>query len=200
MSEALLQIEGLETYYGKVAALRGVTAPIPHGFGLSARGITLSTVGLVPGIRRLAGEGLPITLAISLHAPDDALRDELVPVNRHYGIDQLLDAAWDYADATKRRVSIEYALIRAVNDAPDQADRLARQLLRRGDWGWCHVNLIPLNPTSASGWTGSRRPDQTRFQARLQAAGVPVTLRDTRGRDIDAACGQLAAGRAGRTA
>jgi 23S rRNA (adenine2503-C2)-methyltransferase len=186
--------EPLANYRAVLQALRVAVAPVPAGFGLSARGITLSTVGLVPGIRRLAGEGLPLTLAISLHAADDALRDELVPVNRHYPIDAVLDAAWDYAQATKRRVSIEYALMRDVNDQPEQADRLAGRLLSRGDWGWCHVNLIRFNPTPRSRWTASRRPDEARFRARLEARGVPVTVRQTRGRQIDAACGQLAAG------
>jgi len=185
--------EPLANYRAVLAALRVVTAPVPAGFGLSARGITLSTVGLVPGMRRLAREGLPLTLAVSLHAPDDALRDDLVPINRRYPIDEVLDAALGYADATKRRVSVEYALIRDVNDQVERADQLARRLRQRGDWGWFHVNLIPLNPTPGSPWTASRRADAARFRARLEARGVPVTVRDTRGRQIDAACGQLAA-------
>jgi 23S rRNA (adenine2503-C2)-methyltransferase len=184
--------EPLANYSAVIAAVRMLTAPAPAGFGLAARGVTVSTVGLVPQIGRLAGEGLPVTLAVSLHAPDDALRDTLVPVNRRWPVAAVLDAAWGYAQSTRRRVSVEYALIRDVNDQPDRADELARQLKRRGDWGWCHVNLIPLNPVPGSPWTGSRRRDQTAFTRRLEAHGVPVTVRDTRGRDIEGACGQLA--------
>jgi 23S rRNA (adenine2503-C2)-methyltransferase len=185
--------EPLANYDAVVTALHVLVNPVPAGFGLSARGITVSTVGLVPAMRRLADEGLPVTLAVSLHAPDDALRDELVPVNRRFGVAAVLDAAWDYADRTKRRVSVEYALMRDINDRPEQAEALARQLQARGDWGWFHVNLIPLNPTPGSRWTASRRRDEAEFRRRLEAHGVPVTVRDTRGRDIDGACGQLAA-------
>jgi 23S rRNA (adenine2503-C2)-methyltransferase len=155
--------------------------------------VTISTVGLVPRMRRLADEELPITLAVSLHAPDDELRTRLVPMNARFGVAQVLDAARGYAKTTKRRVSIEYALMRDINDHPAQADELARQLTRRGDWTWAHVNLIPLNPTPGSPWTASRAEVQAAFQARLERAGVPVTVRDTRGSDIDGACGQLAA-------
>jgi 23S rRNA (adenine2503-C2)-methyltransferase len=185
--------EPLANYNAVVTSLHVLTQPVPAGFGLSARGITVSTVGLVPRMRQLAGEGLPVTLALSLHAPDDTLRDELVPLNRRYPVKEVLDAAWGYANRTKRRVSIEYALIRDINDRPEQADRLARELQRRGDWGWFHVNLIPLNPTPGSKWTASRRRDEAEFTSRLEGAGVPVTVRDTRGRDIEGACGQLAA-------
>ena len=175
-----------------LAAIRTITRPPPDGFGHSARNVTLSTVGLVPQIDALAGEELPLTLAISLHAPDDALRERLVPLNRRWGVDAVLDAGWRYADATHRRVSIEYALMRGLNDAPAQADALARQLTRRGDWTWAHVNLIPLNPTPGSPWTASDPAAMAAFQARLERAGLPVTFRDTRGSDIDGACGQLA--------
>lgn len=185
--------EPLANYATVVRAIRTFLAPQPDGLGMSARGITVSTVGLVPGIERLAGEGLPVTLALSLHAPDDALRDDLVPINNRWDVDEAVDAAWHYAKATKRRVSIEYALIRDVNDQADRADMLARLLKRRGDWGWFHVNLIPLNPTPGSKWTASRRRDEREFVRRLEAHGVPVTIRDTRGREIDGACGQLAA-------
>ncbi|MDR0435484.1 MAG: 23S rRNA (adenine(2503)-C(2))-methyltransferase RlmN [Propionibacteriaceae bacterium] len=185
--------EPLANYVAVMAALRQLVRPKPDGFGISARGLTVSTVGLVPGIARLAAEELPITLAVSLHAPDDELRDELIPVNQRWKVGELLDAAWDYARITKRRVSIEYALIRDINDQAVRADLLARELRRRGDWNWAHVNLIPLNPTPGSKWTASRRRDQQTFIERLERAGVPVTLRDTRGREIDGACGQLAA-------
>jgi 23S rRNA (adenine2503-C2)-methyltransferase len=144
-------------------------------------------------MQQLATEGLPVTLALSLHAPDDELRDELVPINTRWNVDEVIDAAWAYARTTKRRVSIEYILIRDVNDQAFRADLLAKVLRRRGNWGWVHVNLIPLNPTPGSRWTASRRQDENEFVRRLEAKGVPVTVRDTRGREIDGACGQLAA-------
>jgi len=184
--------EPLANYGPVLTAIRSLVAPSPDGWGLSARGVTVSTVGLVPGIERLAGEGLPLTLAVSLHAPDDELRDELVPVNRRFPVAQVLDAAWGYAKTTRRRVSIEYALIRDVNDQVSRAVALARELRRRGDWTWAHVNLIPLNPTPGV-MTASTPAAQARFVAALEAAHVPVTLRDTRGRDIGGACGQLSA-------
>ena len=155
----------------------------------------MSTVGLVPAIGRLAGEGIPVTLAVSLHAPDDEARDELVPVNRRWKVAEVLDAAWHYADVTGRRVSIEYALIRDVNDQAWRADLLGGLLAGR----LVHVNLIPLNPTPGSRWTASRPAAQDEFVARLEAHGVAVTVRDTRGREIDGACGQLAATSSGGT-
>lgn len=185
--------EPLANYRAVIDSVRRLTAPGPHGLGISARGITVSTVGLVPRIHQLAGEGIPVTLALSLHAPDDELRDEIVPVNTRWKVAEAVDAAWEYARATKRRVSIEYALIKDVNDQAHRADLLAKVLKRRGDWGWVHVNLIPLNPTPGSRWTASRPRDEREFVRRLEAAGVPVTVRDTRGREIDGACGQLAA-------
>jgi len=185
--------EPLANYTTVVAALRTLIRPAPDGFGLSARGVTVSTVGLVPQMERLAAEGLPVTLAVSLHAPNDALRDTLVPVNTRWGVDAVLDAAWGYAATTRRRVSIEYALIDGVNDAPGLADELGRRLTARGDWTWAHVNLIPLNPTPGSPWSGSGPDAIAAFELRLERAGVPVSRRDTRGRSIDGACGQLAA-------
>ena len=185
--------EPLANYKAVLGSIRQLVAPTPDGLGMSARGITVSTVGLVPRMQQLAGEGVPVTLALSLHAPDDELRDELVPINTRWNIDEAVDAAWEYAKTTKRRVSIEYILIRDVNDQAWRADLLAKRLKRRGNWGWVHVNLIPLNPTPGSRWTASRRKDEAEFVRRLQAKGVPVTVRDTRGREIDGACGQLAA-------
>jgi len=185
--------EPLANYRAVVAALRAITAPAPEGLGISARGVTVSTVGLVPRIDQLAGEGLPVTLAVSLHAPDDDLRNTLVPINNRWAVDEVLDTAWAYAERTKRRVSIEYALIKDVNDQAFRADLLAKALRKRGDWGWVHVNLIPLNPTPGSKWTASRPQDQREFVRRLELGGIPVTVRDTRGREIDGACGQLAA-------
>ncbi len=185
--------EPLANYAAVVGALRRLVEPSPSGLGMSARGITVSTVGLVPRIQQLADEGLPVTLALSLHAPDDELRDELVPVNTRWKVAEAVGAAWEYASRTGRRVSIEYALIKDVNDQGWRADLLADVLSSYGDWGWVHVNLIPLNPTPGSRWTASRREDQREFVRRLQARGISTTVRDTRGREIDGACGQLAA-------
>jgi 23S rRNA (adenine2503-C2)-methyltransferase len=181
--------EPLANYRAVVGALHRLTEPPPSGLGLSARGITVSTVGLVPRIRELAHEGLPVTLAVSLHAPDDDLRDTLVPVNTRWKVREVLDAAWEYARATHRRVSIEYALIRDVNDQRWRAELLGDLLAGH----LVHVNLIPLNPTPGSAWTASRPQDERAFVRALQERGVAVTVRDTRGREIDGACGQLAA-------
>ncbi|WP_399552263.1 23S rRNA (adenine(2503)-C(2))-methyltransferase RlmN [uncultured Bifidobacterium sp.] len=184
--------EPMANYRSVVTAVRRISAPETKGFGISARNITVSTVGVVPGIRRLSAEGLPIRLAVSLHAPDDALRDELVPMNRRFDTAQVLDAAHDYFLATKRRVSIEYALMRGINDQERHARELARRLNHYGD-DWVHVNPIPLNPIEGSRWTASKPEDEDRFLEVLHAAGITATLRDTRGSDIDGACGQLAA-------
>ena len=184
--------EPLANYARLMSAIRTMVAPQPDGLGMSARHITVSTVGLVPAIGKLAAEDLPLTFALSLHAPDDELRDELIPVNDRWKVDEALDAAYDYYAKTGRRVSIEYALIKDMNDHGWRADLLAKKLNARGR-GWVHVNPIPLNPTPGSIWTAST-PEVTReFIARLEAAGVPATLRDTRGKEIDGACGQLAA-------
>jgi len=185
--------EPLANYRAVVGAVRRLTEPAPSGLGMSARGVTVSTVGLVPRINQLAELGIPVTLALSLHAPDDELRNELVPINTRYSVDQTVDAAWHYARVTKRRVSIEYAMMRGINDQAWRADLLADVLLARGDWGWVHVNLIPLNPTPGSRWTASDPADEREFVRRLEARGIPTTVRDTRGREIDGACGQLAA-------
>jgi 23S rRNA (adenine2503-C2)-methyltransferase len=187
--------EPLANYKHVVAAVRRLSAPVPEGLGISQRSLTVSTVGLVPAIRRLTGEGLTARLALSLHAPDDELRDELVPVNQRWKVAEALDAAWEYASATGRRVSIEYALIRDINDQPWRADLLGSLLAGR----LAHVNLIPLNPTPGSKWTASRPGVQEEFTGRVAAHGVAVTVRDTRGREIDGACGQLAATVTGRS-
>ena len=181
--------EPLANYRSVLSAVRRITDPLPHGLGLSQRHVTVSTVGLVPAIGRLTAEGLAVTLAVSLHAPDDELRDRLVPVNRRWPVAEVLEAAWGYAAATGRRVSIEYALIRDINDQPGRADALGALLSGR----LAHVNLIPLNPTPGSQWTASAPSAMDAFAARLGAHGVPVTVRDTRGSQIDGACGQLAA-------
>ena len=181
--------EPLANYSRVLAAVRRITDPAPDGLGISRRAVTVSTVGLVPAIGRLAGEGLPVRLAVSLHAPDDELRDQLVPVNRRWKIAEVLDAAWGYAAASGRRVSIEYALIRDVNDQAWRAEALADRLAGH----LAHVNLIPLNPTPGSKWTASEPGVMQEFEQRLALRGIPVTVRDTRGTEIDGACGQLAA-------
>jgi len=158
-----------------------------EGFNLGARRITISTVGLVPGIQRLAEEGTQIGLAISLHAPTDELRDKLVPINRCYPLNQLVAACRHYVERTGRRISFEYALIRGINDSPEQA----RQLARLVDGLLCHVNLIPLNPVSESPYQPSPRDRVLAFQAELNRSKVPNTLRVERGVDIQAGCGQL---------
>lgn len=163
-----------------------------HGLGMSARGVTVSTVGLVPAIDKLAAEDIPVTFALSLHAPDDLLRDEMIPINSRWKVDEALDAAHRYFEKTGRRVSIEYALIKDMNDHAWRADLLAQKLNARGN-GWVHVNPIPLNPTPGSVWTASEKDVQREFVRRLNEAGIPTTLRDTRGKEIDGACGQLVA-------
>jgi 23S rRNA (adenine2503-C2)-methyltransferase len=185
--------EPLANYRRVVDAVRRITEPAPSGLGISARGVTVSTVGLVPAIDRLAEEGIPVTLAVSLHTPDDELRDTLVPVNNRWKVAEVLTAARHFADVTGRRVSIEYALIRDVNDHPWRADLLGRLLRQHLTTRLVHVNLIPLNPTPGSEWDASPLPVQDEFVARVRAAGVACTVRDTRGREIAAACGQLAA-------
>jgi len=184
--------EPLANYKRVMDAVRTMVAPQPDGLGMSARGITVSTVGLVPAIRKLSDEGIPVTFALSLHAPDDHLRDELIPVNSRWKVDEALDAAREYYEKTGRRVSIEYALIKDMNDHGWRADLLAEKLNARGR-GWVHVNPIPLNPTPESVWTASTREVTNEFVRRLNDAGIPTTLRDTRGKEIDGACGQLVA-------
>jgi 23S rRNA (adenine2503-C2)-methyltransferase len=183
--------EPLANYNAVLGAVRRLTDPAPDGLGISQRGITVSTVGLVPAIDKLTAEGLNVTLAVSLHAPDDELRDTLVPINTRWKVAEVLDAAARYVDATKRRVSIEYALIRDINDQAWRAELLG-QLLRERLGHLVHVNLIPLNPTPGSMWTASRSKDEKAFVRGLENQGVTVTVRDTRGREIDGACGQLA--------
>jgi 23S rRNA (adenine2503-C2)-methyltransferase len=184
--------EPLANYRVVMDTVRRLTEPSPAGLGMSARGITVSTVGLVPAMRRLAGEGIPVTLALSLHAPDDELRDTLVPINTRFSVAEALDAAYAYYRTSGRRVSIEYALIRDINDHAWRADMLGTLLNQRGK-GWVHVNPIPLNPTPGSIWTASDPAVERAFVAALEARGIPTTIRDTRGREIDGACGQLAA-------
>ena len=181
--------EPLANYRRVVAALHRLIDPAPAGLGLSRRSITMSTVGLVPAIDKLADEGLNVTLAVSLHAPDDDLRDTLVPVNTRWKVREVLEAADAYAARTGRRYSVEYAMIRDINDQRWRADLLGQMLSGR----LAHVNLIPLNPTPGSRWDASPKHVEDAFVAMLASHGVPVTVRDTRGREIDGACGQLAA-------
>ncbi|MFF3064535.1 23S rRNA (adenine(2503)-C(2))-methyltransferase RlmN [Oerskovia sp. NPDC057915] len=184
--------EPMANYKAVMGTIRQLIAPAPEGLGMSARNITVSTVGLVPAMNKLSAEGIPVTLALSLHAPDDDLRSELVPINTRWSVDETLDAARNYFEVTGRRVSIEYALIKDMNDHAWRADLLGEKLTARGS-GWVHVNPIPLNPTPGSIWTASERDVEDEFVARLRGHGIPTTIRDTRGSDIDGACGQLAA-------
>jgi 23S rRNA (adenine2503-C2)-methyltransferase len=160
----------------------------PEGYNFGARRFTVSTVGLIPMIKRLASEGRQINLAVSLHAADDELRTSMLPVNKRYKVGALLDACREYVQKTGRRVTFEWALIHGVNDTPEQARELAERL--RGLL--CHVNAIPLNPTM--GYTGqaTSRQRAARFKEALEQAGIPCTIRVRRGIDIQAGCGQLA--------
>ncbi len=165
---------------------------IHDDFGLSARHLTVSTVGLIPGIRRLAERPLPVTLAVSLHAARDELRNQLIPINRRYPIRDLMNACRDYVESRRRRMSFEWAMIDGVNDSVRDAEELAR--LCREIRPVVHVNLIPLNRTPGYPVSGSSHARIQAFRAVLDSAGVPVTVRRNRGNEIDAACGQLAAG------
>ncbi len=184
--------EPLANYRRVVDAVHRICDPTPEGLGISQRSVTVSTVGLVPAIHKLAEEHLQVRLAVSLHTPDDELRDTLVPVNNRWKVDEVLAAARHYADVTGRRVSIEYALIKDINDQPWRADMLG-SLLHRHLGPLVHVNVIPLNPTPGSEWDASPKPVEREFVRRVNEKGVPCTVRDTRGREIAAACGQLAA-------
>jgi 23S rRNA (adenine2503-C2)-methyltransferase len=170
-----------------LATLRWLTDR--EGFDLSARSVTVSTIGLVPAIRRLMAQAgsLPITLAVSLHAPNDELRDQLVPINRQHPLGDLLDACDAYAATTRRRLTFEYVMIDGVNASADHAHQLTDLLAPRR----AHVNLIPMNPTPAVPWVAPDVAAQRRFAAILQAAGLTATIRHNRGTNIDAACGQL---------
>ncbi len=171
----------------------GAVERFHEALGLSARHITVSTVGVVPGIRSMRDLPLPVNLAVSLHAADDALRDELVPINRRYPLDELVAACADYLRVKRRRVSFEWAMIDGVNDRDVDADRLAELCARLRPAA--HVNLIPLNPTPGYPTTGTPRARVDEFRRRLEQLGVNATVRQNRGTEIDAACGQLAAGR-----
>ena len=184
--------EPLANYDRTWAALRTITDP--DAFGLGARHITVSTVGLPQGIRKMAAEPLQINLAVSLHAPNDALRSKLLPVNQRYPIDDVLAAIREYIAATNRRVTFEYAMMAGINDTPELAVELAALLrpLRSPTGGMmCHVNLIPLNPVAESPYQPATPEAAARFQQILERSGIPATVRMRRGIDIDAGCGQL---------
>ena len=185
MGEPLLN---LDRVLGSVEALND-----PRRFGLGARHITVSTSGVVPGIRRLTALGPQFTLAVSLHAARDALRDVLVPLNRRWPVAEVVAAARDHARATGRRITYEATMIGGVNDT--EADAIAMADLLRGDHA--HVNLIPMNPVAHTPWTASPMPVIERFAAILRDAGISTTIRRNRGQEVGAACGQLAAERAG---
>jgi 23S rRNA (adenine2503-C2)-methyltransferase len=185
--------EPLANYRRVVDAVRRITEPAPHGVGIGQRSVVVSTVGLVPAVDKLTEEGLQVTLALSLHAPDDELRDTLVPVNTRWPVREVLAAAFAYTRRTGRRLSIEYALIRDVNDQPWRADLLAKRLAGK----LVHVNLIPLNPTPGSPWDASPQAAEQEFVRRLRAGGVNATVRDTRGRSRDRRCVRSAVGRGG---
>jgi 23S rRNA (adenine2503-C2)-methyltransferase len=192
--------EPLANYSNVLEAVRRLMAPeSAGGFGLGARRITLSTVGLAPGIRKFAAEDLQVNLAVSLHAATDALRDELVPVNRRYPLGELAPAIREYLRKTGRRVSFEWALIDGVNDTPEQAEALARYVAEVHDpqaegRHLIHVNMIPLNPTGGYQGRASHRVRAHQFSQILTEAGIPNTIRVRRGIDISAGCGQLVAG------
>ena len=178
--------EPLHNYTATLEAIRRLNHP--QGMNLGARRFTISTVGLAPRIRQLAREDLQINLAVSLHAADDELRTTMLPINQRYPIAEVMDAVREYAQATKRRVTFEWALIQGVNDTTQQAQKLASLLKGL----LAHVNLIPLNPTQGFGGSASNRQQAQQFQQILEKSGIPCTIRLRRGIDIQAGCGQLA--------
>ncbi len=178
--------EPMHNYDNVWTALRLLTGE--DAFGLGARHITLSTVGLVPMIDRMADEGIQINLAVSLHAPNDELRSQLAPVNRRWNVETLLAAVQRYIDKTHRRVTFEYALMKGINDTPELAAEMARKLSPL----LCHVNVIPLNPIPDSPFQPSTGVETERFVEILRAGGVPTTIRLRRGIEINAAVDSFA--------
>jgi len=182
--------EPLQNYSALVPALRVMLDD--HGYGLSRRRVTVSTSGVVPMMDRL-GEDCPVALAVSLHAPNDALRDMLVPLNRKYPLADLLAACKRYLEHAPRDfITFEYCMLDGVNDLPEHADELIRLVKAVSGGAWCKFNLIPFNPFPASGLTRSKQQAVVVFAKMLSDAGIVTTVRKTRGDDIDAACGQLA--------
>lgn len=184
--------EPFHNYEAMMAAIHRLNDP--KAYNLGARRFTISTVGLVPGIRRFTSEHSQINLAISLHAADDILRSQLLPINRKYPLEQLFSACLEYIQITHRRLSFEWALIQGVNDTPEQADLLAQRLsiFRMGGSTLCHVNVISLNPTQKYSGHASTHQRALAFQSVLEQSGIPCTIRLRRGIDIQAGCGQLA--------
>jgi 23S rRNA (adenine2503-C2)-methyltransferase len=178
--------EPFHNYENTLTAIDRLNDPFGYNFG--ARRFTISTVGLVPAIRRFAEEKRQVNLAISLHSAEDNLRTSMMPVNKRYAIDELLDACRDYIKMTGRRITFEWALIEGVNDTPDQARRLAELLHGL----LCHVNAIPLNPTSGFDGKATTHNRAQVFKSILEQSGIPCTIRIRRGIDIQAGCGQLA--------
>jgi 23S rRNA (adenine2503-C2)-methyltransferase len=190
--------EPLQNYSALVTSLRVMLDD--HGYGLSRRRVTVSTSGVVPMMDRL-GQDCPVALAVSLHAPNDALRDNLVPLNRKYPIAELLDACKRYlAFAPRDFITFEYCMLDGVNDTPEHARELVQLVQSESGVGWCKFNLIPFNPFPASGLIRSPQKAVLAFARILSDAGIITTIRKTRGDDIDAACGQLAGDVQDRTA
>ena len=158
-----------------------------NGYHMSQRNITLSTCGIVPGIRKLSEEGLPVTLALSLHGSSDEERKQLMPVARKYPLQEVLAACDEYFEKTGRRISYEYSLVKGVNDSEDHARRLAALLKGKN----CHVNLIPVNPIKERSYRSISRAEAAKFQLTLEKYGINATIRREMGRDIQGACGQL---------
>ena len=179
--------EPLHNYDEVLAAVRVLNAPPPNGVGIGARRITISTVGLAPGIRKLAGEKLQLELAISLHAPDDETRRKLIPASRRYPIAEVMDAVREFSRRARRLVTYEYVLLAGVNDSPEQARELGGLLQDHP----CKVNLIPYNAVEGTAYRRPAAEDQERFQRALEKFGLSVTIRNSKGRSIAAACGQL---------
>lgn len=185
--------EPFHNYDSTIAAIRRMNHPV--GMNIGARRFTISTVGLVPAIRRFAKEPMQINLAVSLHAADDGLRSSLLPINRKYPLTDLMDACEEYINLTSRRISFEWALIQGVNDTQEQADKLASILwvFKRNSGFLCHVNIIPLNPTRKYKGRATTRQQADLFKNILENYGIPCSIRLRRGIDIQAGCGQLAA-------
>jgi 23S rRNA (adenine2503-C2)-methyltransferase len=190
--------EPLQNYQPLVQSLRVMLDD--HGYGLSRRRVTVSTSGVVPKIDRL-GQDCPVALAVSLHAPNDALRDNLVPLNRSYPLDELMQSCQRYLEFAPRDfITFEYCMLDGVNDTPAHAEELVQLVQAYGKAGWCKLNLIPFNPFPASGLKRSNQNAVLAFAKTLTGAGIVTTVRKTRGDDIDAACGQLAGDVQDRTA
>lgn len=178
--------EPFHNYEATMAAIDRLNHP--QGFNFGERRFTISTVGIVPAIRRFTAERRQVNLAVSLHAADDELRASMLPINRRYPLGELFEACRDYVNTTRRRITFEWALIQGVNDTPEQAQLLGKRL--RGML--CHVNVIPLNPTRQYSGQATTRQRAVEFQATLEQQGIPCTIRLRRGIDIQAGCGQLA--------